>query len=162
MRPLPGGVHVPGGVRPAQAAEGLPESPRARRAAAPPAGGTEGDGGRKNGLRGWGGGRTQCYGFKSNETNETFLRQCVLSRQVVPSVEESITVAHIVVEASSIADEIGNASAIVGELQIGGELRSALAFTSLLSGTCSLVLHPLLSDLRCGWVNDVSVLHAWD
>uniref|UniRef100_U3J9U9 Transcription factor E4F1 n=1 Tax=Anas platyrhynchos platyrhynchos TaxID=8840 RepID=U3J9U9_ANAPP len=63
---------------------------------------------------GLGGGRTQCYGFKSNKTNETFLRQCYLSRQVVPSVEESITVAHIVVEASSIADEIGNASAIVG------------------------------------------------
>lgn len=35
--------------------------------------------------------------------------------QVVPAVEESITVAHIVVEASSIAEEIGNASAIVGE-----------------------------------------------
>lgn len=113
---------------------------------------------RSEGL--WGG-RTQCYGFKSNKTNKTFLLQCVLSRQVVPSVEESITVAHIVVEASSIADEIGNASAIVGELQIG-ELHGALAFTSLLSGTCSLVLHPLLSDLRCGWVNDVSVLHAWD
>ncbi|XP_030337848.1 transcription factor E4F1 isoform X2 [Strigops habroptila] len=37
-----------------------------------------------------------------------------LSQQVVPSVEESITVAHIVVEASSIAEEISNASAIVG------------------------------------------------
>ncbi|KAF1397325.1 Transcription factor E4F1, partial [Spheniscus humboldti] len=35
-------------------------------------------------------------------------------KQVVPSVEESITVAHIVVEASSIAEEISNASAIVG------------------------------------------------
>ncbi|NWS77801.1 E4F1 factor, partial [Crotophaga sulcirostris] len=35
-------------------------------------------------------------------------------KQVVPSVEESITVAHIVVEASSIAEEIGNASAVVG------------------------------------------------
>ncbi|XP_072734808.1 transcription factor E4F1 isoform X2 [Ciconia boyciana] len=35
-------------------------------------------------------------------------------QKVVPSVEESITVAHIVVEASSIAEEIGNASAIVG------------------------------------------------
>ncbi|XP_065588802.1 transcription factor E4F1 isoform X1 [Cyrtonyx montezumae] len=34
--------------------------------------------------------------------------------KVVPAVEESITVAHIVVEASSIAEEIGNASAIVG------------------------------------------------
>ncbi|NXM73344.1 E4F1 factor, partial [Serilophus lunatus] len=32
----------------------------------------------------------------------------------VPAVEESITVAHIVVEASSIAEEIGGASAIVG------------------------------------------------
>ncbi|NXW85404.1 E4F1 factor, partial [Alopecoenas beccarii] len=41
----------------------------------------------------------------------------LLSREVqkvVPSVEESITVAHIVVEASSIAEEIGSASAIVG------------------------------------------------
>ncbi|XP_074960716.1 transcription factor E4F1 isoform X3 [Phalacrocorax aristotelis] len=37
-----------------------------------------------------------------------------VQKQVVPSVEESITVAHIVVEASSIAEEIGNASAIVG------------------------------------------------
>ncbi|NXI51282.1 E4F1 factor, partial [Chloroceryle aenea] len=36
------------------------------------------------------------------------------AQKVVPSVEESITVAHIVVEASSIAEEIGNASAIVG------------------------------------------------
>ncbi|NXA04006.1 E4F1 factor, partial [Sapayoa aenigma] len=35
-------------------------------------------------------------------------------KQVVPAVEESITVAHIVVEASSIAEEITNASAIVG------------------------------------------------
>uniref|UniRef100_A0A7M4FYK6 Transcription factor E4F1 n=1 Tax=Crocodylus porosus TaxID=8502 RepID=A0A7M4FYK6_CROPO len=35
-------------------------------------------------------------------------------KQVVPSVEESITVAHIVVETSSIAEEISNASAIVG------------------------------------------------
>ncbi|NWT72493.1 E4F1 factor, partial [Prunella himalayana] len=35
-------------------------------------------------------------------------------KQVVPAVEESITVAHIVVEASSIAEEISNASAIVG------------------------------------------------
>ncbi|XP_062444488.1 transcription factor E4F1 isoform X2 [Rhea pennata] len=35
-------------------------------------------------------------------------------QKVVPSVEESITVAHIVVEASSIAEEINNASAIVG------------------------------------------------
>ncbi|NXE54461.1 E4F1 factor, partial [Casuarius casuarius] len=35
-------------------------------------------------------------------------------QKVVPSVEESITVAHIVVEASSIAEEISNASAIVG------------------------------------------------
>ncbi|NXS54151.1 E4F1 factor, partial [Brachypteracias leptosomus] len=35
-------------------------------------------------------------------------------KQVVPSVEESITVAHIVVEASSIAEEISNASALVG------------------------------------------------
>ncbi|NWU90208.1 E4F1 factor, partial [Upupa epops] len=35
-------------------------------------------------------------------------------QKVVPSVEESITVAHIVVEASSIAEEVGNASAIVG------------------------------------------------
>lgn len=40
---------------------------------------------------------------------------CYLLRQVIPSVEESITVAHIVVEASSIAEEIGSASAIVGE-----------------------------------------------
>lgn len=39
-----------------------------------------------------------------------------LCQQVVPAVEESITVAHIVVEASSIAEEISNASAIVGEL----------------------------------------------
>uniref|UniRef100_A0A8D0H090 Transcription factor E4F1 n=1 Tax=Sphenodon punctatus TaxID=8508 RepID=A0A8D0H090_SPHPU len=31
-----------------------------------------------------------------------------------PSIEETITVAHIVVEASSIAEEIGNASAVVG------------------------------------------------
>ncbi|XP_065706947.2 transcription factor E4F1 isoform X2 [Patagioenas fasciata] len=41
----------------------------------------------------------------------------LLSREVqkvIPSVEESITVAHIVVEASSIAEEIGSASAIVG------------------------------------------------
>ncbi|NXX81099.1 E4F1 factor, partial [Urocolius indicus] len=37
-----------------------------------------------------------------------------VQKQVVPSVEESITVAHIVVEASSIAEEIGNASALVG------------------------------------------------
>ncbi|NXF53630.1 E4F1 factor, partial [Oceanites oceanicus] len=37
-----------------------------------------------------------------------------VQKQVVPSVEESITVAHIVVEASSIAEEVGNASAIVG------------------------------------------------
>ncbi|KAM6054913.1 transcription factor E4F1 isoform 1-T1 [Chlamydotis macqueenii] len=36
------------------------------------------------------------------------------AQKVVPSVEESITVAHIVVEASSIAEEIGSASAIVG------------------------------------------------
>ncbi|KFO84040.1 Transcription factor E4F1, partial [Buceros rhinoceros silvestris] len=35
-------------------------------------------------------------------------------QKVIPSVEESITVAHIVVEASSIAEEIGNASALVG------------------------------------------------
>ncbi|KFZ58022.1 Transcription factor E4F1, partial [Podiceps cristatus] len=35
-------------------------------------------------------------------------------QKVIPSVEESITVAHIVVEASSIAEEISNASAIVG------------------------------------------------
>ncbi|XP_069726081.1 transcription factor E4F1 isoform X3 [Phaenicophaeus curvirostris] len=35
-------------------------------------------------------------------------------KQVVPSVEESITVAHIVVEASSIAEEISNTSAVVG------------------------------------------------
>ncbi|XP_030814292.1 transcription factor E4F1 isoform X2 [Camarhynchus parvulus] len=35
-------------------------------------------------------------------------------QKVVPAVEESITVAHIVVEASSIAEEISNASAIVG------------------------------------------------
>uniref|UniRef100_A0A8C5UGH3 Transcription factor E4F1 n=1 Tax=Malurus cyaneus samueli TaxID=2593467 RepID=A0A8C5UGH3_9PASS len=45
-------------------------------------------------------------------------RTCLLKRalcqQVVPAVEESITVAHIVVEASSIAEEISNASAIVG------------------------------------------------
>ncbi|XP_009078503.1 PREDICTED: transcription factor E4F1, partial [Acanthisitta chloris] len=34
--------------------------------------------------------------------------------KVVPAVEESITVAHIVVEASSIAEEISSASAIVG------------------------------------------------
>ncbi|KAF2988105.1 hypothetical protein EK904_006642 [Melospiza melodia maxima] len=34
--------------------------------------------------------------------------------KVVPAVEESITVAHIVVEASSIAEEISDASAIVG------------------------------------------------
>ncbi|NWI89685.1 E4F1 factor, partial [Pitta sordida] len=37
-----------------------------------------------------------------------------VSRQVAPAVEESITVAHIVVEASSIAEEISGASAIVG------------------------------------------------
>ncbi|NXJ60930.1 E4F1 factor, partial [Rostratula benghalensis] len=37
-----------------------------------------------------------------------------VQKQVVPSVEEAITVAHIVVEASSIAEEISNASAIVG------------------------------------------------
>ncbi|NXH14477.1 E4F1 factor, partial [Bucco capensis] len=37
-----------------------------------------------------------------------------VQKQVLPSVEESITVAHIVVEASSIAEEISNASAIVG------------------------------------------------
>ncbi|NWH73927.1 E4F1 factor, partial [Piaya cayana] len=36
-------------------------------------------------------------------------------KQVVPSVEESITVAHIVVEASSIAEEISNTSAVVGD-----------------------------------------------
>ncbi|XP_071617546.1 transcription factor E4F1 isoform X2 [Heliangelus exortis] len=35
-------------------------------------------------------------------------------QKVVPAVEEAITVAHIVVEASSIAEEIGNAAAIVG------------------------------------------------
>ncbi|XP_010141763.1 PREDICTED: transcription factor E4F1, partial [Buceros rhinoceros silvestris] len=38
----------------------------------------------------------------------------LLKQEVIPSVEESITVAHIVVEASSIAEEIGNASALVG------------------------------------------------
>ncbi|XP_074925232.1 transcription factor E4F1 [Chelonoidis abingdonii] len=37
-----------------------------------------------------------------------------VQKEVVPSVEESITVAHIVVEASSIAEEITNASSIVG------------------------------------------------
>ncbi|KAI1233613.1 hypothetical protein IHE44_0004049 [Lamprotornis superbus] len=42
------------------------------------------------------------------------LKLCALCQQVVPAVEESITVAHIVVEASSIAEEISNASAIVG------------------------------------------------
>ncbi|KAH1183603.1 hypothetical protein KIL84_014219 [Mauremys mutica] len=36
-----------------------------------------------------------------------------VQKEVVPSVEESITVAHIVVEASSIAEEITNASSIV-------------------------------------------------
>ncbi|KAM9222830.1 transcription factor E4F1 isoform 4-T4 [Leptosomus discolor] len=36
------------------------------------------------------------------------------AQKVVPSVEESITVAHIVVEASSIAEDISNASALVG------------------------------------------------
>ncbi|XP_049646978.1 transcription factor E4F1 isoform X1 [Accipiter gentilis] len=41
-----------------------------------------------------------------------------VQKQVVPSVEESITVAHIVVEASSIAEEISNASAIVGSGRI--------------------------------------------
>lgn len=65
----------------------------------------------------------------------------------MPSVEESITVAHIVVEASSIADEIGNASAIVGELQIGGEPHGVLAFTSLLSGTWSCILSCLICIL---------------
>ncbi|NWX45779.1 E4F1 factor, partial [Steatornis caripensis] len=47
-------------------------------------------------------------------------------QKVVPSVEESITVAHIVVEASSIAEEISSASAIVGsghikEVIVAGE-----------------------------------------
>nr|XP_054499341.1 transcription factor E4F1 isoform X1 [Agelaius phoeniceus] len=47
-------------------------------------------------------------------------------QKVVPAVEESITVAHIVVEASSIAEEISNASAIVGsghikEVVVAGE-----------------------------------------
>ncbi|NXD31562.1 E4F1 factor, partial [Spelaeornis formosus] len=41
-------------------------------------------------------------------------KRCALCLQVVPAVEESITVAHIVVEASSIAEEISSASAIVG------------------------------------------------
>lgn len=50
------------------------------------------------------------------EGNKTLLLKRYLLQQVIPSVEESITVAHIVVEASSIAEEIGNASALVGEL----------------------------------------------
>uniref|UniRef100_A0A8C9MQ87 Transcription factor E4F1 n=1 Tax=Serinus canaria TaxID=9135 RepID=A0A8C9MQ87_SERCA len=48
------------------------------------------------------------------QTSRTCLLKGALCQQVVPAVEESITVAHIVVEASSIAEEISNASAIVG------------------------------------------------
>ena len=72
-----------------------------------------------------------------------------LPPQVVPAVEESITVAHIVVEASSRAEEIGNASAIVGE---------RLPFIAVLE-VGSLVQHPSVSSVL--WpINDISVLHA--
>lgn len=74
---------------------------------------------------------------------KTFLPTCYLLRQVVPSVEESITVAHIVVEASSIAEEIGGASAIVGELQ---EPQCPCG-----AGTSSLPQCPLRFDLGCRW-----------
>ncbi|NWY31942.1 E4F1 factor, partial [Pheucticus melanocephalus] len=53
-------------------------------------------------------------GHEGQKTSRTRLLKGALCRQVVPAVEESITVAHIVVEASSIAEEISNASAIVG------------------------------------------------
>ncbi|NXT98106.1 E4F1 factor, partial [Buphagus erythrorhynchus] len=54
-------------------------------------------------------------GQEGQKTSRTcLLKLCALCQQVVPAVEESITVAHIVVEASSIAEEISNASAIVG------------------------------------------------
>lgn len=66
------------------------------------------------------------------QTSRTCLLKGALCQQVVPAVEESITVAHIVVEASSIAEEISNASAIVGELW--GALASPRG-----SGTCSLI-----------------------
>ncbi|NXJ84026.1 E4F1 factor, partial [Trogon melanurus] len=46
--------------------------------------------------------------------SKTPVLKCRPLQQVVPPVEESITVAHIVVEASSIAEEISSASAIVG------------------------------------------------
>ncbi|NWT04435.1 E4F1 factor, partial [Mionectes macconnelli] len=63
---------------------------------------------RPGGLDGVGGVITA---FKESKT--CLLRRSVC-RQGVPAVEESITVAHIVVEASSIAEEISSASAIVG------------------------------------------------
>ncbi|NXG95933.1 E4F1 factor, partial [Loxia leucoptera] len=53
-------------------------------------------------------------GHEGQKTSRTCLLKGALCQQVVPAVEESITVAHIVVEASSIAEEISNASAIVG------------------------------------------------
>uniref|UniRef100_A0A8C3QQ36 Transcription factor E4F1 n=1 Tax=Cyanoderma ruficeps TaxID=181631 RepID=A0A8C3QQ36_9PASS len=60
------------------------------------------------------------------DTSRTGLLKRALCQQVVPAVEESITVAHIVVEASSIAEEISSASAIVGsghikEVIVAGE-----------------------------------------
>ncbi|NXF72199.1 E4F1 factor, partial [Sclerurus mexicanus] len=58
------------------------------------------------------------WGRRGGSAVGTGTKSCPLRRsvcqQVVPAVEESITVAHIVVEASSIAEEISNASAIVG------------------------------------------------
>ncbi|NXE69769.1 E4F1 factor, partial [Calcarius ornatus] len=53
-------------------------------------------------------------GHEGQKASGTRLLKGALCQQVVPAVEESITVAHIVVEASSIAEEISNASAIVG------------------------------------------------
>lgn len=74
---------------------------------------------------------------------KTFLPTCHLLRQVIPSVEESITVAHIVVEASSIAEEISGASAIVGEQR---DPPSAPVGLDQFAPPC-----PLCFDLGCRW-----------
>ncbi|XP_058671705.1 transcription factor E4F1 isoform X2 [Ammospiza caudacuta] len=63
-------------------------------------------------------GMLRAVGLEGREQRARASRTCLLKgalcQQVVPAVEESITVAHIVVEASSIAEEISDASAIVG------------------------------------------------
>uniref|UniRef100_A0A8D2MT94 C2H2-type domain-containing protein n=1 Tax=Zonotrichia albicollis TaxID=44394 RepID=A0A8D2MT94_ZONAL len=63
-------------------------------------------------------GMLRSAGLEGREQRAQASRTCLLKgalcQQVVPAVEESITVAHIVVEASSIAEEISDASAIVG------------------------------------------------